>query len=428
MPCFGDRPDVIAVAVIAVVLVAGAIVVSVLTTRRSVRHRIDLAVTRLGGRHDNDSRSLEGALARLDQAVDHAALRVDAALDDVARSTWALEAIPQGIVIWDEAGVEAYRNGIATAFTGARHAEVLVEQAIREALALAMAGSPQRRNLDILGPPRRILEISTVPLDDGARSTGALAVIEDVSERRRLEAVRRDFVANISHELKTPVGALGVLAETIASETDTRVIRRLAGRMTGESMRVGRIVDDLLALSRIEAEEQPTRESVGVRDLVHEAVDRIRSLAETAGITLDLSAVGRRHTVRGDRRQLVSAVTNLLENACKYSDGGSTVSVSSTADGSSVSIAVRDEGIGIPTTDLERVFERFYRVDRARSRETGGTGLGLAIVRHVANNHRGDVRVESREGVGSTFTLRLPAGPGPVAVSDVDDHREAEPA
>jgi len=419
---------VLVVAVLAVVL--GLVVaVASAASRRAVRRRIDQAALRLDAHATGDVRGLEGALARLDRAVDHAALRVDAALDDVARSTWALEAIPQGVVIWDEAGDEVYRNAIATAFIGARHAEVLVEQAIREALALALAGSPQRRNLDILGPPRRMLEISTVPLDDGARSTGALAVIEDVSERRRLEAVRRDFVANISHELKTPVGALGVLAETIASETDTRVIRRLAGRMTGESLRVGRIVDDLLALSRIEAEEQPTRESVSVLELVRDAIDRMGSLAETAGITLDVTGVGKRHTVRGDRRQLVSALTNLLENACKYSDGGSTVWLASTTDGSGVSLSVRDEGIGIPTSDLERVFERFYRVDRARSRETGGTGLGLAIVRHVANNHRGDVRVESREGEGSTFTLRLPAGPGPVAVTEVDDiHREAEPA
>jgi two-component system sensor histidine kinase SenX3 len=419
----------IVAAAVVVVVVAGALLLSTALFRRSVRQRVDLAATRLGGPARTESRGLEAALARLDQAVDHAALQVDAALDDVARSTWALEAIPQGIVIWDESGDEVYRNAMAAAFTDARHAEVLVEQAIREALVLALNGSPQRRSLDILGPPRRILEIITVPLDDGARSTGSLAVIEDVSERRRLEAVRRDFVANISHELKTPVGALGVLAETIASETDTRVIRRLAGRMTGESLRVGRIVDDLLALSRIEAEEQPMRESVSVRDLVREAVERVGSLAERAGIAIDLSGIGRRHTVRGDKRQLVSAVTNLLENACKYSDGGSTVWVSSAADGSAVSIAVRDEGIGIPTTDLERVFERFYRVDRARSRETGGTGLGLAIVRHVANNHRGDVSVESREGEGSTFTLRLPAGPGPVAVTDTDsEQREAEPA
>jgi two-component system sensor histidine kinase SenX3 len=420
---------VIAFAVVAVVVVSLATVVSTLAARRGVRRRIDLAATRLGGVRSTESRTLEAALARLDQAVDHAALVVDSALDDVARSTWALEAIPQGIVIWDDSGAEVYRNEVAAAFAGARHAEALVEQAIREALLLAHAGSPQRRNLDILGPPRRILEIATIPLDDGARSTGVLAVIEDISERRRLEAVRRDFVANISHELKTPVGALGVLAETIASESDTRVIRRLAGRMTGEALRVGRIVDDLLALSRIEAEEQQLREPLAVRDLVNEAVDRVNSIAENTRIALDTDGVGRRHTVRGDRRQLVSALTNLLENACKYSDGGSTVWISSSTDGTAVSIVVRDQGIGIPTTDLERVFERFYRVDRARSRDTGGTGLGLAIVRHVANNHRGDVSVESREGEGSTFTLRLPAGPGPVAVTDADaDHREAEPA
>jgi two-component system sensor histidine kinase SenX3 len=336
---------VVTVAAVALVVAAVALTLVTLAGRRSVRQRIDLAATRLRGPEANDSRSLEAALVRLDHAVDHAALQVDAALDDVARST------------------------------------------------------------------------------------GALAVIEDVSERRRLEAVRRDFVANISHELKTPVGALGVLAETIASETDTRVIRRLAGRMTGEAIRVGRIVDDLLALSRIEAEEQQLRESLSVKDLISEAVDRVESLADRAGITVDAESVGRRHTVRGDRRQLVSALTNLLENACKYSDGGSTVWLSSSTDGTAVSIAVRDEGIGIPSRDLERVFERFYRVDRARSRDTGGTGLGLAIVRHVAGNHGGDVSVESREGEGSTFTLRLPAGPGPVAVTNTDDeHREAEPA
>jgi two-component system sensor histidine kinase SenX3 len=245
----------------------------------------------------------------------------------------------------------------------------------------------------------------------------------------RLEAVRRDFVANISHELKTPVGALGLLAETIAAEDDPGVTRRLAERMTGEAIRVGRIIDDLLALSRIEAEEHPVRELVAIPDIVEEAVERIRSVADGHGITINAEEVGRRHTVRGDRRQLVSALANLLENACKYSDDGSTVRVASMADGTWVEIAVRDEGIGIPTSDLERVFERFYRVDRARSRETGGTGLGLAIVRHVAGNHRGDVRVESHEGEGSTFTLRLPSGPGPVAVSDPDDlYREAETA
>ena len=139
--------------------------------------------------------------------------------------------------------------------------------------------------------------------------------------------------------------------------------------------------------------------------------------AEQRGIEIDVDPPPQRLTVVGDRRQLVSALTNLLDNGVKYSEPGSAIRVRARTDGTWVDVAVRDRGMGIPRRDLERIFERFYRVDRARSRDTGGTGLGLAIVRHVASNHRGEVRVESREGVGSTFTLRLPAGPGPVAVS-----------
>jgi two-component system sensor histidine kinase SenX3 len=424
---------VVAVAAVgagAVVLLLGVLLAGV-SSRRALRRRIDAASARLGAEvlDLNHRGRVEASLGRLERAVDAASVELDTAKDEAARATSALDAIPQGIVICDEDGAEVLRNETARVFAGARHAEVLVEQAVQEALASARAGVPHRRNLDILGPPRRVLLISAVPIDDGSRPTGALAVIDDVSERRRLEAVRRDFVANISHELKTPVGALGLLAETISAEDDPAVSRRLAARMTSEAIRVGRIIDDLLALSRIEAEEHPVREPVRVLVVVEEAVDRVRSMAAQHRITILIDEVGRRHTIRGDRRQLVSAIANLLENACKYSDEGSGVQVSSAADGNWVEIAVRDEGVGIPASDLQRVFERFYRVDRARSRDTGGTGLGLAIVRHVAGNHRGEVRVESREGEGSVFTLRLPSGPGPVAVSDPDDdQREADTA
>jgi two-component system sensor histidine kinase SenX3 len=394
-----------------------------------VRLRIDAANERLGETAFETRGGLETSLARLERAVEMVGRRVDVARGEVARTAQALEVVPQGVVICDQSAIEVFRNEVAQAFSGARHAEALVERAVHEVLAAALGGRHQRRELDILGPPRRMLVITAVPLHDGERSTGALAIIDDVSERRRLESVRRDFVANISHELKTPIGALGVLAETIASEDDPEVTRRLAERMTGEAIRVGRIIDDLLALSRIEADEDPAREPVPVYELVAEAIDRIRSVADAHHITISTDGVGRRHMVRGDQRQLVSAVANLLENACKYSDDGSAVEVTSSATGSCVEIAVRDQGIGIPATDLERVFERFYRVDRARSRETGGTGLGLAIVRHVAGNHRGDVRVESREGEGSTFTLRLPSGLNPVAATDPEvPHTEAEPA
>jgi two-component system sensor histidine kinase SenX3 len=319
--------------------------------------------------------------------------------------------------VCDERGHVVYRNQLAAGFSGARHADVLAEQEVSALLDLALGGATERRTLELYGPPRRVLVITGLPLHDGHRQIGAAVVIDDISERRRVDAIRRDFVANISHELKTPVGALGLLAETLLAEDDPDVTRRLAQRMQSEADRVGRIIDDLLDLSRIEAEEAPVREPISVSLVVAEAVERVWAVADQRSITVDAPEPSRRVSVLGDRRQLVSAVFNLLENAVKYSEDGSHVEVGVGTSGGFVDIAVVDHGIGIPARDLERVFERFYRVDRARSRDTGGTGLGLAIVRHVAANHGGDVTVTSHEGEGSTFTLRLPAGPGPVAVT-----------
>jgi two-component system, OmpR family, sensor histidine kinase SenX3 len=236
-----------------------------------------------------------------------------------------------------------------------------------------------------------------------------VALIDDITEHRRLEAVRRDFVANISHELKTPVGAIGLLAETLLGEDDPEVAARLAGRIQSESLWVGRTIDDLLELSRIETSSVQQPAQVSVAGVIGEAVSRINPAAEHAGISIDTTGVDPAVEVRGDARQLTSAISNLLDNAVKYSDPGSTVEVGArVADDGLLSISVSDHGIGIPARDIERVFERFYRVDQGRSRETGGTGLGLAIVRHVAANHRGTVEVASRLGEGSTFTLRLP--------------------
>jgi two-component system sensor histidine kinase SenX3 len=220
--------------------------------------------------------------------------------------------------------------------------------------------------------------------------------------------VRRDFVANVSHELKTPIGALSLLAETMAVGDDSPVNSQLADRVQREANRLGRIVDDLLDLSLIEAQERPTREPVPVHVVLHEAAERVRGAADAVGIPLNVAPVATDLVVAGDRSQLVSAVTNLLDNAVKYSEPGEPVEVDATVVDGSVCVTVRDHGIGIPSRDLERIFERFYRVDRARSRATGGTGLGLSIVRHVAQAHGGDVTVESIEGEGSTFRLRVP--------------------
>ena len=413
-----------AAAALVLAVMVPVVVVGVLVVRRSLVARLEGVLSRLGEvRADEGAEAdageaprgrLEALLTALESRTDADSARLAEAGASLSRLVGAIEAIPQGVVICDEAGREVFRNQAAVAYVRGRHGEAVVEQAVQEQFDAIDQGAPPQRTLEIYGPPRRVLLLSAFPLGDGEPGAGAVVVVDDVSERRRLEAIRRDFVANISHELKTPVGALGLLADTIAAEDDVTVVRRLAERMTGEAFRVGRIIDDLLDLSRIEAEESPARETIAVHSVLVEAIERVRPLAQARGIAIDCHGPLRRHTVEGDHRQLVSAVANLLDNACKYSDGGSRVEVHAWDDGDFVEIEVRDHGIGIPGRDIERVFERFYRVDRARSRETGGTGLGLAIVRHVATNHEGDVRVASREGEGSVFTLRLPAGPRPV--------------
>ena len=233
-------------------------------------------------------------------------------------------------------------------------------------------------------------------------------MIEDITERYLVDAVRTDFVANISHELKTPVGALAVLAEALSQEDDLDIIHRLSDKMADEAIRVGRTIDDLLELSRIEFGGEAVKDEVDAGAIISESISRVSPLASTHSIKVAMIELATPLKVVGDRRQLVSAIGNLVENAVKYSEVGSAVEVSAQADGDSVEFTVKDFGLGIPSRDLDRVFERFYRVDRARSRDTGGTGLGLAIVRHVANNHGGDVSVTSIEGEGSTFSLKIP--------------------
>jgi len=224
-----------------------------------------------------------------------------------------------------------------------------------------------------------------------------------------LEAVRRDFVANVSHELRTPVGALALLGEALSGETDPIVVSRLAKRITAEADRAARMIEDLLDLSSIEAGGPMNRRRVSVGAVVSAAVERAQPSATLRSVRLVVSAPSLHEAfVEGDEAQLVSAVANLVDNAAKYSHLDSAVDVSVDIKETDVEISVRDCGIGIPRDDLERIFERIYRVARARSRDTGGTGLGLSIVRHIATNHSGAVSVDSSEGQGSTSTLRLP--------------------
>jgi len=330
------------------------------------------------------------------------------AADDLStRLRSALDGIEQAIVICDVAGRAVYQNQAAGRLLSGRSGDALVVQAVADATREALAGARPERPLHLISPVRRSLSIRAFPT--GEPIDGAVAVVEDISERLRLEAVRRDFVANVSHELKTPIGALALLAETIDGETDPDVVGRLVRRMGGEADRLSRIIDDLLDLSRIEANEAPSGALIPVAEFISEAVASRQEMAEGLDVTVDVVALPTGLAVAGDRRDLVSAVANLVENAVKYSEAGGTVTVEATRQGPLLTIAVSDRGVGIPARDLERIFERFYRVDRARSRATGGTGLGLSIVRHVAANHGGSVRVTSVEGEGSVFALDLPA-------------------
>ena len=316
----------------------------------------------------------------------------------------ALDALPEGVVLADPSGSVQVRNHAAEGFRTSQHAGVLIDEAVDVVLGAARRGEVREQTVDLYGPPRRVFEVRATPLPDGS----SLVTVGDISERVRVETVRTDLVANISHELKTPVGALAVLAEALADDDDPVVMRRLSTKMVDEAHRVARTIDDLLELSRIELGGQPVHDVVSIGMVLAEAIDRARPLVEQRGIQVRIVEQPGVKAV-GDRRQLVSAVANLLENAVKYSEEGAEVQLSTRLVDGWAEVVVSDDGIGIPTRDIDRIFERFYRVDRARSRGTGGTGLGLAIVRHVATNHGGEVRVTSQEGEGSTFTLRVPS-------------------
>ena len=404
--------DLAATGAIAVVVLVVVFLLGGRRGRASLRQRLSALAARLGASTaDPDPRTVEEALTRVERATDRAAEAVAESSADAIRLRRALDALPQAVIVCDERGEPVFRNTRAIALMGNRHGDALAAQAVDELLANTAPGSSEERTLELYGPPRRTLNVRTQSLDNGQRALGVIAVIEDVSERRRLEEVRRDFVANVSHELKTPMGALGLLAETLLAETEPEVSQRLAQRIHTEAFRISRIIDDLLDLSRIESEESPPREPVLVNLVMAEAAERVRAAAEQRSVDVVLDEPSPPVAVLGDRRQLTSAIYNLLENAVKFSYEGGTVECRGEATADEVTISVRDKGIGIPARDLERIFERFYRVDHGRSRSTGGTGLGLAIVRHVAQNHHGTVHVDSREGEGASFSLRLPLQP-----------------
>jgi two-component system sensor histidine kinase SenX3 len=329
-----------------------------------------------------------------------------------------LGALDLGVVVLDRDETAIFANPVARRLRVVE-ADRLVVAALADLVRqVTDSGEPDSVTVELPttepGPEYLTFSVRAMPLREQGRVESVVLRFVDVTDARRLDLVRRDFVANVSHELKTPVGALTLLAEAVQEAADDPdAVQHFAARMQREGSRLGRLVQELIELSRLQgAEPLPGSALVQVEHLISEALDRSRLLAEQAGITvLDRTEPGL--MVRGNETQLSTAIGNLVDNAIAYSSPRTRVGLTSRVetgdDGRDwVTIAVTDQGIGIAEPDLDRVFERFYRVDPARSRATGGTGLGLAIVKHIATNHGGSVTVWSVVGSGSTFTLRLP--------------------
>jgi two-component system sensor histidine kinase SenX3 len=321
-----------------------------------------------------------------------------------------LSSMRDGVLLFAADGRRVFANPALASLLGALPPtrDELLPLDLRHATERASAERTSTVAVVEVGSPARWLRGSATPVDDDG---AVLLVVRDITEARRLEAVRRDFVANASHELKTPAASIQAAAETIgkAALDDPQVVPRFAAQLESEAVRLSRIVSDLLDLSRLEHGSE-LGEVVALGTIVHDELERSRGSAAAAGVTLGLRAP-ELPQVRGSARDLALMVRNLVDNAVRYTPPGGQVDVDLSEDDGYVLLTVTDTGVGIPGRDLTRVFERFYRVDRARSRETGGTGLGLSIVRHVAENHGGAVTVRSELGRGSTFEVRLPATP-----------------
>ena len=323
--------------------------------------------------------------------------------DQLERFMDALDLLPIGIVIVDLKLNRRVRNNAAAAMTGVRYVDILVDQAVDAMIDEIKVAKSGNRILEAVAGTTRYFKISGQAMDDQR----GIVTVEDITEKSRIDTVQTDFVANLSHELKTPIGAVAALADSLNGETETEVVWRLAERIVTESHRMSRIVDDLLDLSRVEFGGTEEWTDIDLATVLVEVVSTNQYAAKRQGLGLSLTGSAEL-LVRGDRSQLISVFSNLVDNAIKYSEIGGIVNVSSTIKGEEIMVSVTDHGIGIAERDQKRIFERFYRVDKARSRATGGTGLGLSIVRHIVLEHGGAIDIKSEEGVGSTFTVRLP--------------------
>ncbi len=327
--------------------------------------------------------------------------------DEVGR---VLAVLPSASIVVDPDGFVVQASARAYALGLINRNSVAIKEIVAMIESVGVDGETREQEMRVRRPPlgRELLELQ-VRVADLAPGR-ILVLIDDLAEDRRVDAVRRDFVANVSHELKTPVGALSVLAEAVQSASDDAdQVRHFAERMQLEASRLGHLIQDIIDLSRLQSDDPLLHaQVVNIADVVGRAIEDVRTVADKREIDF-VVACDPENLVYADFSQIQTALRNLLVNAIAYSSDGTSIAVYSRAGDSIVEVTVKDQGVGIPANDLDRIFERFYRVDPARSRVTGGTGLGLSIVKHVCQNHGGECTVWSEAGVGSSFTLRLPA-------------------
>jgi two-component system sensor histidine kinase SenX3 len=320
-----------------------------------------------------------------------------------------LEAIDLTAVVLAPGEVPIYYTQSALTYGIVKNNEINSENLLALFRSVRRSGTMQEGEIEIprgIGKGIHLLEVRVITF---GKSGLLLAIFSDNSEAARIAAVRRDFVANISHELKTPIGALSLLGEAISQASDEpESVKRFSERIQFEAKRLSELVQEIINLSRLQ-DSDPILDAlaVDIDDVVKQAISNSQIAAMDRNIELrrgpECAA-----TVLGDRNQLIIAIQNLIDNAINYSPEGTSVNISTSKNENVVEIQIVDQGIGIAPSDLDRIFERFYRVDPARSRETGGTGLGLAIVKHIIRIHGGEVNVWSTQGVGSTFAVRLP--------------------
>ena len=388
---------------------------------RSVDRLARIALPGWRWTHPNDLGGIAGELGAM---VPRLRDRLDELTEERDRASQILDALADGVLLLDGAGRLLVANPSARAWFGLPD-DLRPGLPLRRVLGVAQVAdladeaaakrAPVTGIVTVVLPEYRTLALRAFPLADRGPTGRTVVTLSDITQRRRLEVLRRDFVANASHELKTPVAALRALAESLESAIgdDPPQARRFAARVGREAERLEALVRDLLDLSRVEGRTLDV-EPLDLVGLVKEVVEPYAERAEERHVRLR-TALQAGTTMRGDRAQLSLLLSNLLDNALRHTNSRGMVRVSVEAADGTVVLQVADTGEGIPTVELPRIFERFYRVDKARTRRTGGTGLGLAIVRHVAEAHGGIVTVDSEVGKGSTFTVTLPsAGPPPI--------------